>query len=111
MLQNQWTALDHESKSFDTRLNSVWLKGAWKGTKQRIWEQVCEAEVTKVKFEVDMGKIGGESGGESGVSAPKSQRFLRFAIAMPIADPRNRAISETRESDAALRFKSAMESR
>ena len=45
------------------------------------------------------------------LSAPKSQPFLRFAIAMPIADPRNRAISETRESNAALRFKSAMESR
>ena len=45
------------------------------------------------------------------LSAPQSQRFLRFAIAMPIADPRNRAISETRESNAALRFKSAMESR
>ena len=45
------------------------------------------------------------------LSAPKSQRFLRFAIAMPTADPRNRAISETRESNAALRFKSAMESR
>ena len=27
----------------------------------------------------------------TGLSAPKSQRFLRFAIAMPIADPRNRA--------------------
>ena len=40
------------------------------------------------------------------LSAPKSQRFLRFAIAMPIADPRNiAAISETRESNAALRFK------
>ena len=36
------------------------------------------------------------------LSAPKSQRFLRFAIAMPIADPRNRAISETRQSNAAL---------
>ena len=24
------------------------------------------------------------------LSAPKSQRFLRFAIAIPIADPRNR---------------------
>ena len=45
------------------------------------------------------------------LSAPKSQRFLRFAIAMPIADPRNRAISEIRDSNAALRFKSAMESR
>ena len=45
------------------------------------------------------------------LSAPKSQRFLRFAIAMPIADPRNRAISGTRESNAELRFKSAMESR
>ena len=45
------------------------------------------------------------------LSAPKSQRFLRFAIAMPIADPRNRVISETRESNAALRFKAAMESR
>ena len=45
------------------------------------------------------------------LSAPKSQRFLRFAIAMPIADPRNRAISETRGSNAALRFKVAMESR
>ena len=45
------------------------------------------------------------------LSAPKSQRFLRFAIAMPIADPRNRAISETRESNAALRFKGEMESR
>ena len=45
------------------------------------------------------------------LSAPKSQRFLRFAIAMPIADPRNRAISETRDSNAALRFKAAMESR
>ena len=45
------------------------------------------------------------------LSAPKSQRFLRFAIAMPIADPRNRAISETIESNAALRFKGAMESR
>ena len=45
------------------------------------------------------------------LSAPKSQRFLRFAIAMPIAEPRNRAISETRESNAALRFKGAMESR
>ena len=31
-----------------------------------------------------------------GLSAPKSQRFSRFAIAMPIADPRHRAISETR---------------
>ena len=45
------------------------------------------------------------------LSAPKSQRSLRFAIAMPIADPRNRAIAETRESNAALRFKGAMESR
>ena len=45
------------------------------------------------------------------LSAPKSQRFLRFAIAMPITDPRNRAISERRESNAALRFKGAMESR
>ena len=45
------------------------------------------------------------------VSAPKSQRFLRFAIAMPIADPRNRAISEKRESNVALRSKGAMESR
>ena len=45
------------------------------------------------------------------LSAPKSQRFLRFAIAMPIADPRNRAISETRQSNVALRFKIAMESR
>ena len=45
------------------------------------------------------------------LSAPKSQRLLRFAIAIPIADPRNRAISEIRESNAALRFKSAMESR
>ena len=45
------------------------------------------------------------------LSAPKSQRFLRFAIAMPIADPRNRAISETRESNAAMQFKGAMESR
>ena len=44
------------------------------------------------------------------LSAPKSQRFLRFAIAMPIADPRNRAISETRDSNDALRFKGAMES-
>ena len=25
------------------------------------------------------------------LSAPKSQRFLRFAIEMPIADPRNRS--------------------
>ena len=48
---------------------------------------------------------------EEHLSAPKSQRFLRFAIAMPIADPGNRAISETRESNAALRCKSAMESR
>ena len=45
------------------------------------------------------------------LSAPKSQRFLQFAIAMPIADPRNRAISETRDSNDALRFKGAMESR
>ena len=71
------------------------------------------------------------------LSAPKSQRFLRFAIAMPITDPRNRGdfqdkrkqcfcdlrlrcpsqtpeiaeISKTRESNAALRFKGAMESR
>ena len=45
------------------------------------------------------------------LSAPKSQRSLRFAIAMPIADPRNRAISETRDSNDALRFKGAMESR
>ena len=34
-----------------------------------------------------------------------------YAIAMPIADPRNRAISETRGSNAALRFQGAMESR
>ena len=46
-----------------------------------------------------------------GLSPPKSQRFLRFAIAMPIADPRNRAISETRQSNVALRFRGAMESR
>ena len=39
------------------------------------------------------------------LSASKSQRFLRFAIAMPIADPGNRAISETRQSSVALRFK------
>ena len=45
------------------------------------------------------------------LSAPKSQRFLRFAIAMPIAEPRNRAISETGQSNVALRFKGAMESR
>ena len=45
------------------------------------------------------------------LSAPKSQRSLRFAIAMPIADPRNRVISETRDSIDALRFKGAMESR
>ena len=45
------------------------------------------------------------------LSAPKSQRFLRFAIAMPIADPRNRAISETGHSNDALRFKGAMERR
>ena len=45
------------------------------------------------------------------LSTPKSQRFLRFAIAMPIADPRDRAISETRDSNDALRFKGAMESR
>ena len=45
------------------------------------------------------------------LSAPKSQRFLRFAIAMPIANPRNRAISETRDSNVALLFKGAMESR
>ena len=44
------------------------------------------------------------------LSAPKSQRSLRFAIAMPIADPRNRVISETRQSNVALRFKGAMES-
>ena len=43
------------------------------------------------------------------LSAPKSQRFLRFAIAMPIADPRNRAISKTRQCNVALRFKGAME--
>ena len=42
------------------------------------------------------------------LSAPKSQRFLRFAIAMPIADHRNRAISETRESNAALRLKKSL---
>ena len=45
------------------------------------------------------------------LSALKSQRFLRFAIAMPTAAPGNRAISETRESNVALRFKGAMESR
>ena len=43
------------------------------------------------------------------LSALKSQRFWGFAIAMPIADPRNRAISETRESNDALRFRGAME--
>ena len=48
---------------------------------------------------------------DHGLSAPKSQRFLRFAIAMPISDPRNRAISETRDSSDALRFKGAMASR
>ena len=37
--------------------------------------------------------------------------FAIFAIAMPIADPRNRAISETSQNNAALRFKGAMESR
>ena len=45
------------------------------------------------------------------LTAPKSHRLLRFAIAMPIADPRNRAISETRDSNDALRFKGAIESR
>ena len=60
-----------------------WLdfKGGWEGlTFPRIWEETI-------------------------LSAPKSQRFLRFAIAMPIADPRNRAISETRQSNAALRLR------
>ena len=47
----------------------------------------------------------------SKLSAPKSQRFLRFAIAMPIADPRNRMISEKKDTHDALRFKGAMESR
>ena len=47
----------------------------------------------------------GHANKESLLSSPKSQRLLRFAIAMPIADPRNRAISETRDSNAALRFK------
>ena len=60
------------------------------------------------------------------LSAPKSQQSgalyvcnlahrnrSDFAICDcdAIADPRNRAISETRESNAALRFKGAMESR
>ena len=45
------------------------------------------------------------------LSAPKSQRLLRFALAMPIADLEIAAISETRENNAALRFKGAMESR
>ena len=40
------------------------------------------------------------------LSTPKSQRFLRFLrLRCPIADPRNRAISETRDSNDALRFK------
>ena len=43
--------------------------------------------------------------------APKSQRFLRFAIAMPSQTPEIAAISETRESNAASRFEGAMESR
>ena len=42
---------------------------------------------------------------KTNLSAPKSQRFLQFAIAMPIADPRNRAISEARESNVALRLR------
>ena len=62
-------------------------------------------------FGVVLGLFQGCFGVVLGLSAPKSQRFLRFAIAMPIADPRNRAISGTRESNAALRFKCAMESR
>ena len=49
------------------------------------------------------------------LSAPKSQRFLRFAIAMPIADPRNRAVSETREAmlhcDLRVRWKVASDLR
>ena len=49
------------------------------------------------------------------LSAPKSQRFLRFAIAMPIADPRNRAISETRKAmlrcDLRVRWKVASDLR
>ena len=49
------------------------------------------------------------------LSAPKSQRFLRFAIAMPIADPRNRAIPETRQTmlhcDLRVRWKVASDLR
>ena len=53
-----------------------------------------------------------EGGGfDQGLSAPKSQRFLRFAIPMPIADPRHRSDFGSKTSNAALRFKGAMENR
>ena len=50
------------------------------------------------------------------LSAPKLQRFLRFAIAMATADPRNRAISETEDKamlhcDLRVRWKVASDLR
>ena len=64
--------------------------------------RVSLVKVLPKKLSVDMGLLVSQHRNQS---APKSQRFLRFAIAMPIADPRNRAISETREGNVALRFK------
>ena len=57
--------------------------------------------------------MGGGGGQNSFHSAPKSQRFLRFAIVMPIVDPRNRSDFRDKRSThyAALRLKGAMESR
>ena len=45
-------------------------------------------------------KKDGLQGMPAQLSAPKSQRFLRFVTAMPIADPRNR--SDFRDKETAL---------
>ena len=80
---------------------------------QRVCESTQRAFLLQKKpvNEEEIGEPFARERSKVNLSAPKSQRFLRFAIAMPIADPRNRAISKARESNAALQFKAAMESR
>ena len=88
------------------------LLSPWKNGLTSLFKEVS-SEVTR-GFQALLGHSlfsmlsGGASqrGPESILSVPKSQRFLRFAIAKPIAGrtPEIAAISETRESNAALRY-------
>ena len=107
VLGNLWTATSSKCpRSYEAHATS----GAQSGAPRRSWTLVHQQHLGP-ESQDSQRMLNPPWRAFPDLSAPKSQRFLRFAIAMPITDPRNRAISKTRESNDALRFKGAMESR